>query len=74
MLVVTVQDGDYIMLNDDVKVRFMKAGSVYKLAVDAPKETRVRRKSTYEMETQQKDGAYKASKKRYVPHNRQATV
>jgi carbon storage regulator CsrA len=67
MLMLTVKDGDYIMLGDDVKIRFVTAGTVYKLAVDAPKDMRIRRKGMYEAETASRDGAdYAKSKKRYT--------
>jgi carbon storage regulator CsrA len=64
MLMLTVKNDDYVMLGDDIKIRFVAAGTVYKLAVDAPKDVRIIRKKAYEAEG---ETGYVKSKKRYAP-------
>jgi len=45
-----VYEGDYVMINDDIKIRVMKTGHKFKLAIDAPKEYKIARQSVYEAE------------------------
>jgi sRNA-binding carbon storage regulator CsrA len=66
MLMLTVRNGDYVTLNDDVKIRFVKAGDVYKLAIDAPRSVDINRISMAEQDGGEGRG-YKKSKKRYAP-------
>ena len=49
MLVLGVNEGDYVMIDDKVKIRVLKTGAVFRLAIDAPKEMVILRKSLYEM-------------------------
>ncbi len=44
MLMLGVEEGDYIMIGDDIKVRVVKTGSVFRLGIEAPKELNILRK------------------------------
>jgi carbon storage regulator len=50
MLVLGVNEGDYVMIGDEIKIRVMKTGAQFRLAIDAPRELLVLRKSLYESE------------------------
>jgi carbon storage regulator CsrA len=64
MLMLTVKNDDCVLLGDNIKIRFVAAGTVYKLAVDAPKDVRILRQKAYGAET---ETDYVKSKKRYAP-------
>ena len=43
MLALTVRDGDYITIGDEIVVQVLKAGETFRLAVDAPRSMRIER-------------------------------
>ncbi len=47
MLVLGVESGDYIMINDDIVIKVEKTGENFKLAFDAPKKHKIMRSSLY---------------------------
>jgi carbon storage regulator CsrA len=50
MLVVKVDIDDYIVINNNIKVKVMKHGSDVRLAIDAPKEVPIQRSAVFERE------------------------
>lgn len=51
MLVLGVKEGDYIVIGDDVKIKVIKTGSLFRLGVEAPKGMRILRQRVFERET-----------------------
>jgi carbon storage regulator CsrA len=51
VLVLGVKEGDYIAIGDDIKIKVIKTGSLFRLGVEAPKGVRVLRQRVYERET-----------------------
>jgi carbon storage regulator len=51
MLVLGVKEGDYIIIGDNVKIKVIKTGSLFRLGVEAPKGVRVLRQRVYERES-----------------------
>ncbi len=72
MLMLSVKEEDYIMINDDIKIRVVRAGSVFKLGIDAPKDVRITRSDVFEKQSGAADGAYEKSKRRYNPNAKEA--
>lgn len=55
MLTLTMSSNDYIMIGDDIIVKFMGGSrNNYKIAVDAPKEYKIVRSKVYEREVLKK--------------------
>jgi carbon storage regulator len=52
MLVLGVKEGDYIVIGEDVKIKVIKTGNLFRLGVEAPKGMRVLRQRVYERETE----------------------
>ncbi|MDR1157196.1 MAG: carbon storage regulator, partial [Oscillospiraceae bacterium] len=50
MLVLGVKEGDYIVIGEDVKIKVIKTGSLFRLGVEAPKGMRILRQRVYERE------------------------
>jgi carbon storage regulator len=48
MLALEIRDNDYIMIGDDIKVRFYQKGDTMRVAVDAPKHLKILRGDIYE--------------------------
>ena len=48
MLTLRVYEGDYIMINDDIKIRVEKTGHKFTMSIDAPREYTILRQSLYE--------------------------
>ena len=63
MLMLGVRPGDYIMIDDRIKIRVVEAGAVFRIGIEAPKEMRIMRSSLYEQENPDyEDEKYKKSK------------
>lgn len=48
MLVLGRNPGEYVVIGEDVVVRVMKVNGLLKLAIDAPKDTKIVRGEIYE--------------------------
>jgi len=48
MLALTVREGDYVTIGEDVVVQVLKAGDVFRIAIDAPKSMDIRRAKVQE--------------------------
>ena len=50
MLILTVQEGDYIMIDDDIRIEFSPGigGNSVRLGIDAPRTRKVARGKVYE--------------------------
>ena len=65
MLMLGVKPGDYIMIDDKIKIRVVEAGAVFRIGIEAPKEMRIMRSNLYELENPDyEDEDYK--KKRHI--------
>lgn len=50
MLVISVKPGDYFVVGDDIVVQAVECGSVFRLAIQAPKDVPILRGAVYEEE------------------------
>ncbi|MDR1299613.1 MAG: carbon storage regulator [Oscillospiraceae bacterium] len=50
MLMLSVREGDYIMLGEDIKVKIIGGSRISKLGIDAPKDIQIKRQAVYERE------------------------
>jgi carbon storage regulator CsrA len=50
MLLLSVREGDYIMIGDDVKVKIIGGSNVSKIGIEAPKHVPIKRQAVYERE------------------------
>jgi len=51
MLVIGTKPGDYVMINDNIKIKVFKSSKGdLRLAIDAPKETKITRGELYEQQ------------------------
>ena len=48
MLALTVREGDYVTIGEDVVVQVLKTGDVFRIAIDAPKSMDIRRSKVQE--------------------------
>ncbi len=50
MLLLTVKEGDYLMIGDDIRIQFIEemSGKCLRIGIDAPKSLRVSRSKLYE--------------------------
>ncbi|MDR1590142.1 MAG: carbon storage regulator [Oscillospiraceae bacterium] len=48
MLLLSVKEGDYIMIGDDIKVKIIGGSNVSKVGIEAPKDVAIRRQAVYE--------------------------
>ena len=48
MLALTVREGDYVTIGDDVVVQVLKTGDVFRIAIEAPKSMDIRRAKVQE--------------------------
>ena len=48
MLALTVREGDYVTIGDDVVVQVLKTGDVFRIAIEAPKSMDIRRSKVQE--------------------------
>ena len=63
MLMLGVRPGDYIMIDDKIKIRVVETGAVFRIGIDAPKEMRIMRSCLYEQENPDyQDEEYKKPK------------
>ncbi|NCE63981.1 carbon storage regulator [Pseudoflavonifractor sp. 524-17] len=51
MLALTVREGDYITIGDDIVVQVVKTGELFRLAIDAPRSLDIRRGKVHEART-----------------------
>ncbi len=51
MLALSVREGDYVTIGDDIVVQVLKAGSVFRLAIDAPRSMAIERAKVRESST-----------------------
>ncbi|MDR3310059.1 MAG: carbon storage regulator [Oscillospiraceae bacterium] len=56
MLLLSVREGDYIMIGGNIKVKIIGGSSVSKIGIEAPKDISVKRQSVYERENAEADG------------------
>ncbi len=68
MLMISVKEEDYVMINDNIKIRVVRAGSVFKLGIEAPREVSITRGDVFEKQSGKDNGAYEKSKIRYNPN------
>ena len=61
MLVMGVAKGDYIMIGEEIKIRVIKTGDIFRIAIDAPKELTILRNKLYERQTGIEDEVYAES-------------
>jgi carbon storage regulator CsrA len=50
MLLLSVKEGDYIMLGEDIKVKIIGGSHISKLGIEAPKDIQIKRQAVYERE------------------------
>lgn len=50
MLAMGRKPGEYIMIGDDIMVKVISTDGMLRLAIDAPKDVRIRRGEVYERE------------------------
>jgi carbon storage regulator CsrA len=50
MLLLSVKEGDYIMLGEDIKVKIIGGSHISKIGIDAPKDVQIKRQAVYERE------------------------
>ena len=84
MLIVTLREGDYIMIGDNIKVQYdhMNGKDHLALAIDAPKDLSILRGKVYEeaLEKKAESGDLEAQalskklKKEYAAHRRKANL
>ena len=43
MLALTVREGDYVTIGDDIVVQVLKTGDIFRIAMEAPKSMYIRR-------------------------------
>ena len=48
MLALTVREGDYVTIGDDVVVQVLKTGDVFRIAIDAPRSMNIQRGKVHE--------------------------
>ena len=48
MLALTVREGDYVTIGDDVVVQVLKTGDLFRIAIEAPKYMDIRRAKVQE--------------------------
>lgn len=48
MLSLTVREGDYITIGEDVVVQVLKAGDTFRIAINAPRSMAIERAKVYE--------------------------
>ena len=48
MLALTVREGDYVTIGDDIVVQVLKTGDIFRIAIEAPKSTEIRRAKAQE--------------------------
>ena len=48
MLALTVREGDYVTIGDDIVVQVLKTGDVFRIAIEAPKSMDIRRAKVQE--------------------------
>ena len=48
MLALTVREGDYVTIGDDVVVQVLKTGDVFRIAIDAPRSMAIQRGKVHE--------------------------
>jgi sRNA-binding carbon storage regulator CsrA len=48
MLVLKIEDEDYIIINGNIKVKFMKYSGGFRVGIEAPKEVSIKRRAVYE--------------------------
>jgi carbon storage regulator CsrA len=61
MLLLSVKEGDYIMIGDDIKVKIIGGSSVSKVGIEAPKDVLIRRQAVYERDVAGTEGRVAAS-------------
>ena len=52
MLTLSVRNGDYITIGPDIVVKFFKAGQVYSVGIEAPKDLVISRDKLFERENE----------------------
>jgi carbon storage regulator CsrA len=50
MLLLSVKEGDYIMLGEDIKVKIIGGSHISKLGIEAPKNIQIKLQAVYERE------------------------
>jgi sRNA-binding carbon storage regulator CsrA len=50
MLVLKIVEGDHIVINGNIKVKFEKYSSGFRVAIDAPKSVSIQRSAVFERE------------------------
>ena len=48
MLALTVREGDYVTIGEDIVVQVLKTGEVFRIAIEAPRELEIRRAKVQE--------------------------
>ena len=48
MLALTVREGDYVTIGEDVVVQVLKTGEVFRIAIEAPRDMDIRRAKVQE--------------------------
>ncbi len=48
MLALTVREGDYVTIGDEVVVQVLRAGDTFRLAIDAPRSMAIERAKVHE--------------------------
>ena len=48
MLALTVREGDYVTIGDDIVVQVLKTGDIFRIAIEAPKSMDIRRAKVQE--------------------------
>ena len=50
MLALTVREGDYVTIGEDIVVQVLKTGDVFRIAIDAPCSMNIQRAKVHEAE------------------------
>lgn len=63
MLALTVKAGDYITIGPDIVIQVLKAGEMFRVAIDAPREMSIERAKIHEQTGDTPDCIQKVRKK-----------
>lgn len=61
MLMLSIRDGDYILIGEDIKIKLVEGGTVSRVGIEAPKNIAIQRRAVYEREHGQEPEARAAA-------------
>lgn len=49
MLALTIREGEYVTIGNDIVVQVLKTGDTFRIAIDAPRSLKIERSKVHEM-------------------------